>query len=174
MSDPDLSLLLKRSKQALDEDPDGARERFRDAASAAAPPRPVCPSCKRQIRHRLGLEWCEDRQMSEKTLQSRVRDRAKRRGWAVAHVGKGIAGFDEDRNPIFVTAMAEGWPDLTLAKAGHHLIFMELKRQEGEVEPKQLAWLQLLNETGNFAIVVRPSDLREGRVNVILSAGAPL
>lgn len=141
------------------------------AASAA---RPICPSCKKRVTHRQGTEWCEDRQMSEKTLQDRVRDRAKRRGWKVNHIGKGIAAFDRDGNPVFVTAADPGIPDLMLAKEGHALIWMELKREEGTVSPEQWEWLGLLNRAGCRAIVVRPSDLREGRVNAILSQGSPL
>jgi len=70
--------------------------------------------------------------------------------------------------------MAKGWPDLTLVKPGHHIVFMELKRELGTVEPEQVGWINLLNRTGNYAIVVRPSDVREGRVNAILKDGAPL
>jgi len=70
--------------------------------------------------------------------------------------------------------MSPGWPDLTLAKEGHHLIFMELKKELGVVDDDQLFWLRLLNYCGARAIVVRPSDLREGRVTTILSNGAPL
>lgn len=112
--------------------------------------------------------------MSEKTLQDRVRDRAKRRGWRVAHAGRGWVGDREGGEGQFITPMAPGWPDLTLAKSGHRLIFMELKKELGEVDDEQIAWLQLLNSTGNHAIIVRPSDLREGRVTQILNEGSPI
>jgi hypothetical protein len=111
--------------------------------------------------------------MSERTLQDRVVDRAKRRGWKVAHAGRAFVG-DAEGQGQFVTPMSPGWPDLTLAKAGNRLLFIELKRQKGEVDEKQVEWLQLLNMTGNPAIIVRPRDLREGRVNVILDRGSPL
>lgn len=109
--------------------------------------------------------------MTEASLQAKVVGRAKRRGWAVAHAGKGWVGGEEGQ---FVTPMAPGWPDLTLAKAGSRLIFMELKREQGEVSEEQLFWLRLLNECGARAIIVRPSDLREGRVRAILDHGDPL
>lgn len=112
--------------------------------------------------------------MSEKTLQDRIIDRAKRRGWKVAHAGRGWVGGTEEEGGQWVTPMAPGWPDLTLAKAGHHLIFMELKRQEADLEPDQVTWAVLLNQTGNHAILVKPSDLREGRVNEILTKGSRL
>lgn len=108
--------------------------------------------------------------MTEAKLQTSVIGRAKRRGWVVAHAGKGQVG----ENKVFITPMAPGWPDLTLAKAGHRLIFMELKRETGEVSEEQWFWLGLLNHCGARAIVVRPSDLREGRVTAILDEGSPL
>ena len=100
--------------------------------------------------------------------------RAKRRGWKVAHAGRGWVGGTEAEGGQWVTPMSPGWPDLTLAKEGHHLIFMELKKELGVVDDDQLFWLRLLNYCGARAIVVRPSDLREGRVTTILSNGAPL
>jgi hypothetical protein len=112
--------------------------------------------------------------MAEKTLQTRVVGRAKRRGWKVAHAGKGWVGDQETGTGQFVTPMSPGWPDLTLAKEGHKLIFIELKRQLGEVDDDQWFWLRLLNSTGNYAVIVRPSDLREGKVTDILNEGAPL
>ena len=73
-----------------------------------------------------------------------------------------------------MTPMSPGWPDLTLARAGSRIIFMELKREQGEVAEEQWVWLRLLNLCGARAIIVRPSDLREGRVNEILDKGSPL
>lgn len=112
--------------------------------------------------------------MSEKTLQERVVGRAQRRGYKVAHAGKGWVGGKEAGEGQWVTPMSPGWPDLTLAKAGHRLIFMELKKELGEVDDEQWIWLSLLNLCGTRAIIVRPSDLREGRVNAILNEGSPL
>lgn len=110
--------------------------------------------------------------MSERTLQSRVVDRAKRRGWRVAHAGRGWVGDQETGQGQFVTPMSPGWPDLFLVKptapAGRRAIAIELKREQGEVEPEQWEWLELLNLCGIPAVVIRPSDLREGRVNAIL------
>jgi hypothetical protein len=112
--------------------------------------------------------------MSESTLQARVIYRAKKYHWRVAHAGKGWVGDQETGAGQFVTPMAKGWPDLTLAKIGHRLLFIELKREEGVVEPEQWEWLALLNACGARAIVVRPSDLREKRVEAVLKAGSPL
>jgi hypothetical protein len=112
--------------------------------------------------------------MSERALQTSIVGRAKRRGWRVAHAGRGWVGDQETGKGQFITPMAKGWPDLTLAKPGHRLIFMELKKEKGVVEPEQVEWLQLLNAAGARAIIVRPSDLREGRVTAILMKGSPL
>lgn len=135
--------------------------------------KPACATCG--VKHRsLTSEMCLDRSLSEEKLQSRVVYRAKKYGWKVAHAGKGWVGDQETGKGQFVTPMAPGWPDLTLAKEGHRLLFIELKRELGEVEPEQWAWLVLLNACGAHAIVVRPSDLREKRVEAILRAGSPI
>jgi hypothetical protein len=109
--------------------------------------------------------------MSERTLQDRVVDRAKRRHWVVAHAGKGWVGDAETGDGQFVTPMAPGWPDLMLfnpAMTGYKVIAMELKRQDGIVSPEQFIWIERLNACGIPAVVIRPSDLREGAVNGIL------
>jgi hypothetical protein len=112
--------------------------------------------------------------MTERKLQDSVVGRAKRRGWVVAHAGKGFVGSAEDGTGQFATQMSPGWPDLTLAKAGHHLLFIELKREQGEVSEEQWEWLKLLNRCGAYAIIIRPSDLRTGVLNDILTVGVPL
>jgi hypothetical protein len=133
----------------------------------------VCPHCG--VRHHtITPEQCQDRSISEKVLTDRVLYRAKKWGWKATHAGRAIVGERDDGSPIFITPMAVGWPDQTLVKAGHRIIFMELKREQGEVTEEQWFWLKLLNLTGNHAIVVRPSDLRTGRVNAILRIGAPV
>jgi hypothetical protein len=111
--------------------------------------------------------------MTEKALQTSVLGRARRRGWKTAHAGRlWLPGKDGDGQ--WLTPMAKGWPDVTLAKENHRLIFMEFKRELGEVDEDQWVWLRLLNQTGNFAVIIRPSDLRTGKVTAILNEGAPL
>lgn len=104
--------------------------------------------------------------MSERTLQDRVVDRAKRRGWKVAHAGRGWVGGEGDEGH-WVTPMAPGWPDLFLLRPPRALA-IELKKEQGELAPEQLEYLKLLNACGIPAVLVRPSDLREQRVNAIL------
>jgi hypothetical protein len=108
--------------------------------------------------------------MSEKVLQNRVVDRAKRRGWRVMHVGKAVPAFDEAGKPVWITSAAPGWPDLFLLHAGQapYRLAIELKRENGVVSPEQMDYLDLMNRCGIPAIVVRPSDLRLGRVTAIL------
>ncbi len=108
--------------------------------------------------------------MSERTLQDRVIDRAKRRHWKVAHAGRGWIGGSAEEGGQWVTPMAKGWPDLFLLKEGmpHPALAMELKRETESPDEDQVFWLRLLNACGIPAVVVRPSDLREGRVNAIL------
>ena len=106
--------------------------------------------------------------MSEATLQARVIARAKTRGWNVKHVGKGIAAFDSEGQPVFVST-AKNFPDLfMLHERQRRVLAIELKREQGEYEPGQLDYLVLLNHCGIDAVCIRPSDLREGRVNAIL------
>lgn len=155
-------LPLALSTAMVRHDPKAAKEAFHAIAAD------FCPH--HNVRHRtITPEQCEDRRMSEKTLQSRVVGRARTRGWKVAHAGRGIAAYDKGGNPIFVTPMAKGWPDLFLLNwKQRRALVIELKREEGELEPEQLEWLQWFNQCGVDAVVIRPSQLRDGTVNAIL------
>ena len=136
------------------------------------PDKTLCPSCGKQITHREGLAWCQDHQMSEKTLQKRIVARAKSRGWKVAHAGRGFVGNIETGEGSWVTPMMNGWPDLFLLKpTGVPPAFaIECKTEVGAVEPEQWDVLKLLIACGIPAAIVRPSDLRSGAVNAMLSA----
>jgi hypothetical protein len=106
--------------------------------------------------------------MTERDLHRRVVYRAKRRGWTVAHVGKGYVGGEGGQ---FVTQVTPGWPDLILFNPQgkpHKVIAMELKREKGILEDNQVTWLSLFNACGIPGIVVRPSNLRLGHVEAIL------
>lgn len=110
--------------------------------------------------------------MSEKTLQNRIVSRAKSRGWKVCHAGRGWVGNLETGEGQFVTPMAPGWPDLFLMNpnAPVKAFAIECKREVGTVEPEQWDMLQLLIACGIPAAIIRPSDLRSGAVNAMLSA----
>ena len=163
----DLTFPLIRSVIMAEEDPKAAKEAFHAVAESNSP---YCPSCRKRIQHREGLEWCQDRQMSEKTLQDRIRGRAKSRGWEVVHIGKAVPAYDASGKPVWVTSAPEGWPDLVLFKAAsaRPVIAIELKKENNEPTDAQLRWLALMNACGIPAMVIKPSDLREGRVNAIL------
>lgn len=149
---------LRRSVQMLKSDPKNAKAAF--AAEAKA----FCPHCG--VKHRtITPDQCQDRKMSERTLQSRVVARAKSRGWVVKHVGKSILP-----NGVVVST-AVHFPDLfMLHEVQQRAMAIELKREEGDFEPGQIEYLRLLNICGIPAVVVRPSDLRDGTVNAILGA----
>lgn len=150
----------------MKEDPEAAREAFRAVGRAKAP---ICPSCKKPVKHRGGVEWCIDHRMSEKTLQARIVGRAKRRGWDVKHVGKGIAAFDGNGEPIYVST-AKSFPDLFMLHPVALLVqAIECKKEDGEYEPGQLEYLQLLNACGIPAVTLKPHHLRDGTVDAILS-----
>lgn len=154
-----LEFPLKRSIAMLAKDPIAAKQAF------AGELKQHCPHCG--VKHRtLTPDDCVDRRMSEKTLQNRVVARAKARGWVVKHVGKGMTGAEG----IWVSTAAN-FPDLfMLHEKQRRALAIELKRQQGDFEPGQLEYLQLLNVCGIPAVVIRPSDLRLGRVNAILGA----
>jgi hypothetical protein len=125
------------------------------------------------VKHRtITPDQCEDNHMAESVLQARVVGRAKRRGWKVAHAGRGIAAFDAEGQPVFVTPMSAGWPDLFLVnpkmKPGRRAIAMELKREDGVVSPEQWEWIGLLNDCGIPTVIVQPHHLRNGQVAAIL------
>lgn len=132
-------------------------------AEAAA----FCPHCG--VKHRTKTpDDCLDERMSEKTLMQRARGRAERRGWDVKHVGKGIAAFDAEGKAIFVST-AKSMPDFFMLNKGQRRrLAIEFKRQKGTFEEGQLEYLQLLNWCGIPAVVIRPSDLRDGTLDAIL------
>lgn len=141
----------------LSEDPKAAK----DAFSAAL--KQHCPHCG--VKHRTKTpDECYDERMSERVLQNRVVGRAKRRGWVVKHVGKGLTGAEG----VWVST-AQSFPDLFMLHEGQRrALAIELKREKGEFEPGQLEYLQLLNLCGVPAVVIYPHDLRNGNVDAIL------
>lgn len=161
--DPDVGLLLKASVNGLRDDPKSAKARFKAAAAG------FCAF--HRVTHRsITPEQCLDSQMTEKTLQDRIRDRAQRRGWKVAHAGRGIAAFTAEGDPVFVTPMPKGWPDLVmLHPVWQEARVIECKREDNDLDPEQVMWLQWFNACGIPAVMCKPSDLREGRVNAILA-----
>jgi hypothetical protein len=158
----DLEFPLKRSVSMIKKDPEAAKAAFH----AVAQSKPICPSCRKPVKHREGVEWCEDQRMSEDTLKSRVTGRAKRRGWDVKHIGKGLTGPDG----VWIST-AKGFPDLFMLHEGQRRVLaIELKRETGVFEPGQLEYLDLLNACGIPAVVIRPHQLRNGELDAILGS----
>lgn len=83
---------------------------------------------------------------SEAQFQRWVITRAEELGWAVYHT------HDSRRSQA-------GWPDLVLCKPPR-LLFWELKRMGGRVEPEQERWIARLKECGESARVVYPCEWR--------------
>lgn len=155
----------------IETDPKAAKEAFHEVAIASAT---HCPSCNKPVKHRQGLDWCKDHQMSEEGrggLRERITRKAKKKGWIVAHAGKGWVGNQETGEGQFVTQMKKGWPDLfflnPLAK-GHKFWAAELKKEGFDPEPDQQAMIDTMNACGIPTVVLRPSDLRTGVVDAIL------
>jgi hypothetical protein len=87
--------------------------------------------------------------VSEAAFQAAVVRLAKQYGWLAYFT------WSSKRSP-------EGYPDLTLAKAGQPLYLCELKREDGQVTPAQAAWLEALGQcTGVVAEIWRPAQLEE-------------
>jgi hypothetical protein len=82
---------------------------------------------------------------TEREFQRDVMDLARRGGWTC-----GQKGTDELHGLTYhaVSVMSQhevGWPDLTLIRRrDQRLIFAELKRENGELSPRQVAVLDLL------------------------------
>jgi hypothetical protein len=84
---------------------------------------------------------------SEASFQRQVIAYAQMRGWLTYHV------YDSRR-------CVAGFPDLVLVRRPH-VIFAELKRQNGKVSEDQQTWLDELKACGQMAVVWRPSDWQE-------------
>ncbi len=79
------------------------------------------------------------------SFQSEVMKLAKAGGWTCGAKDEGTLG-GLTYHAVSVMAQSErGWPDLTLIRRrDRRLIFAELKREAGEVTPRQVAVLDLL------------------------------
>ena len=92
----------------------------------------------------------------EGDFQTQVTDLAERLRWEWFHVHP-----TQVRGKVWITgtsgSMRVGWPDLVLVR-GSRLIFAELKKQSGKVEPEQQRVMDLLRTVGEV-YVWRPSDI---------------
>lgn len=87
------------------------------------------------------------REITEKDWQNQVLKLAATCGWSWYHTHR------SERSPA-------GFPDLTLWGRGR-IIFAELKRETGELSPKQVEVITGLRANGAEVYVWRPRDLDE-------------
>lgn len=85
--------------------------------------------------------------VSEQDFQRQVVAAANLLGWAVYHT------WNSQHSP-------DGYPDLTLAKAEHPVIFAELKSESGQLQSAQIHWLDTLKQCPGVEVYLwRPSDI---------------
>jgi hypothetical protein len=102
--------------------------------------------------------------ITEKAWQSYVIDLAKYNGWHVFHA---LPVKNERGAWRTATQGDNGFPDLVLAHPTRGTIFAELKSTTGRLSKDQIAWIQVLYNSGANVHVWRPAD-RE-RVTEILT-----
>ncbi|MBT9148434.1 MAG: hypothetical protein DDT32_02208 [Syntrophomonadaceae bacterium] len=86
---------------------------------------------------------------SEKEFLAQIIELAEHRGWAAYHV------LDQK---TYSRRTSKGFPDLVLARPPH-IIFAEIKSDEGRLSPEQEAWLQLLSKCDGIKTYIwRPLD----------------
>jgi hypothetical protein len=103
---------------------------------------------------RKRLAVSADDAMSEASLLDAVRQLARLYGWRLSH-------------PWFSIRSEPGYPDLTLVR-GTRLLFIELKRADGELSDAQAAWIADLERTCAEVYVWRPEVLGNGQAIRVL------
>lgn len=99
--------------------------------------------------------------MSERALQDAVLELAKRLGWLAYHT------HDSRRSQA-------GFPDLVLVHSRPpRLLFVELKRQRGQLRATQKIWLNALAAAGVRTATWRPGDLLAGTIRAELGRPPP-
>ena len=100
-----------------------------------------------------------DNLVSEKALESYVKELAELYGWSYYHQVTGVI-CPSCHKPTFSKREGPGFPDLVLAHPNGRLIFAELKSQKGKLREGQPEWLALLNTgRGREVYLWRPSDM---------------
>ena len=92
--------------------------------------------------------------VSEAELQVAILDAAALYGWMSMHV-RPVHTREGGADRYITPTTSEGWPDLTLARAGT-VLFLELKGAKGKPTTEQLEWLYAL---GGWLIYPRHLDL---------------
>ena len=86
---------------------------------------------------------------TEKEFEKQVVELAKTMGWLAYHVRD--SRYSDWRSDA-------GMPDWVFAKAGHPVIFAELKGTKGKASKAQIAWIETLHATSTLAGVFWPED----------------
>lgn len=109
------------------------------------------------------------RAMSEDALQALIVELAHALGWHVAHFRRvrvqRANGSTYYETPVAVDG--KGWPDLVLAR--EHVIFAELKAENGTLDPAQKDWRDWLKEADARWFMWRPRDWESGAIQRELS-----
>jgi hypothetical protein len=92
--------------------------------------------------------------ITEAQWQRTVLDVAYRHVWRVFHP---ITSQKKGHYATF-QAGAKGYPDLTLARAGDGILFVELKTDTGKLRPEQEEWRDTILAAGGEWHLWRPSD----------------
>lgn len=101
-----------------------------------------------KIKLQLTAAEVVNNQITEKVFTQQIADLSKMLGYKYYH-------------PWLSIHSPRGFPDICLVK-GERLIFAELKREQGELSPHQVEWLEVLKATGKAEVYVwRPSQLEE-------------
>lgn len=93
------------------------------------------------------------RALTEDDWRDSVLDYAESFGWSVAYFRAGRTAYGW-RTPV--GADGKGWPDLTLVR--ERIVFAELKRETGELEPEQTEWRDRILAAGGEWYLWRPRD----------------
>ena len=97
--------------------------------------------------------------IDEETLLSHVLHLARFGGWCAIHCRYSQGVLQGAHTPRQGTHDdASGWPDLVLVKPGVGILYRELKREKGRLDPNQKRWGETLRAAGGNWDVWRPSD----------------
>lgn len=115
-------------------------------------------------------EMAKDR--GEAGLQEDVIALARTLGWLVAHfrpvrIQRANGGVYYETP---VGADGQGWPDLVLVR--DRVLYVELKRENGTLEPAQRVWRDRIKEAGATWLLWRPRDWESGAIQRELTSRA--
>jgi hypothetical protein len=101
-----------------------------------------------------------DAAVTEQELQTLVIDAANRAGWIVHHQ---LVPYRRDKSgkvrAIVEPGTTPGFPDLVLVHTERRdVLFVELKKQDGVLSPRQREWQSALQAAGARWYCWRPSD----------------